>query len=1037
MLILLMLLIGHNGFEKSSLLNVYYTMSGKTIIRCAYPLRQSTAMKSVLLAFLLVFFVQSGLCANDVNEIIAVPKYSAKTSLQLNQEERQWLAAHKTIRVGYDGSLPPYSFINDQGKIDGIAVEIMAILSQRIGAEFVVYPDSNWNSLYRAAARRKVDVIAAMVSRPDRAKWFNFTKPYLTKSLVIVTRQDNTTINNRGDLNNKRIAVVKGYRYVEQISAEFPSATTVKTDSMLDSLKQVNQGNVDAAILFLGTANFLQAKHQLTQLKVASFFERNSADESIAVRKDWPKLAEILQKGLDSLTDEEVNKIFNKWVVQGGIAVANDAGATQAHPGKTVVSKPVANKQPVEIGQKPGVFSVPKTLPKPTPETLEIGKMVVVLLVVLTLFMLWFGLARKQKKQRVKVRNEMMVSARNLQSDQNEDMHLTIVPMLDEETPTGLAANNSTEPDVAAPITLDTQKLAQERLPEHFSSEQIQYQRDENGAFSLISPAITYVLGYSEAEFMSNYKHYLTDYPDNRKFDDFVETSIQGHPDQTCEIEIYDKGGDIHWLKVTGAAIYDGQGHCIGIQGSMHDITNEKLFGKLTANASVAESEAVIKTTLSHTFHERLLEAIQWADKGGTVFAVIFLSLERLRFLDGGLVSFPPEEVLKEASKRLGATLRDNDSIIELDADKFALVLPETDEQEANLIGEKIRKILQVPYLVGVQSIVLDTGMGFAVYPEHGREPEALIRKAQNTASVNPVELANVKKPALEDLSEDASLQLQQDLVYALDECKVALRSSSQNKANILNRHSQLAVHYQSRHNLSDYSIKGFEALVRWQHPELGMLLPRDFVDLVKDIGLLDVMTYWIIQQVSFQALAWEEKGIRPAVLSVNLGDLSIKQAVEVKKIAAIVNEVGAEPAWLMFSVHEKDFASNPKLVTKTVQQLVAAGFHVAIDKFSSEDLLPQIKALPVQVVEIDPTLIRYVPGGTGKAENITRYFDELHGTGKTVLAKEVESEKQLEFLKSYGCDIIQGHLLSRPLPANEAKELMANLPDFAWYLKQ
>jgi EAL domain-containing protein (putative c-di-GMP-specific phosphodiesterase class I) len=286
-------------------------------------------------------------------------------------------------------------------------------------------------------------------------------------------------------------------------------------------------------------------------------------------------------------------------------------------------------------------------------------------------------------------------------------------------------------------------------------------------------------------------------------------------------------------------------------------------------------------------------------------------------------------------------------------------------------------------------------------------------------------------------LSDDASLQLQQDLVYALDECKVALRSTSQNNINVLNRHSQFAVYYQSLHNLSDYSIKGFEALIRWKHPELGMLLPRDFVDLVKDIGLLDVMTYWIIQQVSFQALDWEKKGIRPGTLSVNLGDLTIKQAVEIKKIAAIVNESGAKPEWLMLSVPEHDLASNLDLVAKAIGQLVDEGFTVCIDNFSSETLLDSLKTLPAQLVEIDPSLIRYVPNKNEDAENITRCIAALHDMGKLILAKEIETERQLEFLKKCGCDLIQGHLLSRPMPAKEAKELMENLPDFAWYLKQ
>ena len=237
--------------------------------------------------------------------------------MELTADEKKWLAQHKNIRIAYDGSLTPYSFVNDQGKIDGIAVEIMGILSHRLGINFEVYPNYDWSSVYKAGAKRKVDMVATMVNRTDRAEWFSFTKPYLTKSLVIVTKKDNNSIANRNDLAGKKIAVVKGYQYGEQVAKEFPDAKRVKVETLLDSLKAVDQGQVDAAILFLGTANYLQSKKQLNNLRIAAFYERNSANESIAVRKDWPILVRILQKGLDSLTEEEVQTVFAKWVVAG------------------------------------------------------------------------------------------------------------------------------------------------------------------------------------------------------------------------------------------------------------------------------------------------------------------------------------------------------------------------------------------------------------------------------------------------------------------------------------------------------------------------------------------------------------------------------------------------------------------------------------------------------------------------------------------------------------------------------------------------
>jgi diguanylate cyclase (GGDEF)-like protein/PAS domain S-box-containing protein len=976
-----------------------------------------------LIAFLIVVFSQSAVLANDLKAVVPVQNQSVNSALQLTPEEQKWLEKHKTIRIAYDGSLPPYSFVNDAGKIDGIAVEIMAILSTRLGINFTIYPDSNWGRIYKAAAKRKVDMVATMVNRPDRAEWFSFTKPYLTKSLVIVTKQDSTVIAKRDDLNDKKVAVVKGYQYGEQITNEFATAKRVKVDTMLDSLKEVDKGRVDAAILFLGTANYLQAKYQLNNLKIAAFYDRNNANESIAIRKDWPVLVAILQKGLDSLTEQEVQKVFSKWVVGGGIPSDGDIKKPEATPIEPV-AKPLPTPAIVEVKQAPANFSIPKTKPKSSPAFLGDGEMIAILLGVLALFFLRLIFARKQKRRRRKVKNKTVTSAKNLGSTLDGTLPLTIEPP-DE---LGVEDNEGFKPET-------------QDLPEYAVNEYIYYQHDCDGRFSYVSPSVTSLLGYSEIDFMANYRSYLTDNPVNRRIDDYIETCVQGQPNEPYEIEVYDSEQDIHWLEVMDTPVYDGQGHCIGVDGVMHDITAQRLYEK-QAN-KLSDQEIPDKIDHPQTLQGQLKQAIQLANQSDTSFLLIYLSLDRLRFLDGNPVNQSEDEVLDEAIKRLHATLRDTDAVVQLSIEQFALILLETEAEAVGLIVEKIRKILQIPYISGVQSIVLDANMGVALYPINGNDPDELISIAQvlSHSGETPAAESKPSPSPIEGIlgeEEEDSLQLQQDLVIALDECKLSLRSSNLQNINALQRHSQFSVYYQSRHDLEDYSITGFEALIRWRHPELGLLLPRDFVDLVADIGLLDVMTYWIIQQVSFQAVAWEKKGIRPKLMAINLGDLVVKQAVEVSKIIAIINETGAKPEWLELSIPENEIAKNPDLVIPVIEQLVAAGLVVAIDDFGSDSaVLALIKTIPAQIIEIDPAFIRTLPNNEEDAEIVNFSIAMLHDLGKTVTAKEVETEQQLEFLKASGCDVIQGYLLSRPLPPKEAKALIESLPDFAWYLLQ
>jgi PAS domain S-box-containing protein len=1012
----------------SSFCACWFKIKAPFKLKHTYFLQSTVKTMTYFIVLLLAFFSETAICTDEFKETFPVQSHSAQNALQLTAEEQQWLSQHKNIRIAYDGSLPPYSFVNDQGKIDGIAVEIMSALSQRLGIAFTVYPDSNWSSLYRAGAKRNVDIIATMVNRIDREEWFRFSKPYLTKSLVIVTKQENTTINDRNDIADKTVAVVKGYQYSEQVGKEFPTANRFKADTMLASLKAVEAGQAEAAILFLGTANYLQSKYGLTHLKIAAFYDRNSANESIAVRKDWPVLVEVLQKGLDSLTEEEVQKIFAKWVVQAGAAAVPTPDETAEKIQEKLTKKVVEIEQQLpEFGKHKEDLETPFGL-------IEISKIMGIALGVLLFYLLWLSLVRKHKKRKLQTKNNAKTPVRKAPSNHNDAKILIIEPTFD--------IDGEVKPEIQDnPFNLNIEhlRLGHETQFEIPTEETISYQRDGEGHFSFVSSAITSILGYSETDFMENHRNYLTTNPVNRHLDTYIEACMQGQPNEPYEIEIFDSGQDVHWLEVMDSPVYDGQGHCIGIEGIMRDVTAQRLYDKLSVKSD-PESVEEESGSLTETLQDQLLRAIQAASVSHNPFVLIYLSLDRLRFLDGGVFGNVDYDVFNEAGKRLRATLRDTDSVVELDIDKYALILSETNDFAANLIIEKIKKILQVPYLIGVQSIVLDANIGSAVYPDHGDDPETLINKAKNFPSIDLVEPSSDKPmTTLDDsLLDEDNLQIQQDLVLALDECKVSLRASSSHNINVLHRHSQFSVHYQSRHSLDDFNIIGFEALIRWQHPELGLLLPKDFVALVKDIGLLDVMTYWIIQQVSFQAIAWEKRGIRPKLMAINLGDLTRKATIEVNKIISIVKEAGAQPEWLEFSIPESELANKQDLIVPIIEQLAEAGFTVAIDNFNADStVMEMLKTIPAQIIEMDPAFVRHLPGNKDYADDITNSIAVLHELKKIVVAKEVETEAQLEFVRTTGCDAIQGHLLSRPLPAKEAKALLNNLPDFAWYLQQ
>ncbi len=198
--------------------------------------------------------------------------------------------------------------------MEGLAVDFVRVLTERAGINIETFPNATWKELYVAAQNREVDAVATMVLRPEREQWFLFTKPYIFKSLVIMTRFDYSDILKREDLEGKTIALVKEYQYSKRIIHEFPSVTPYYTDTTLDALNAVSIGKADAAITHMGGGHYLQTKYLLTNLKFAAVYDREPSMESIAVRRDWPELVSILDKALNSLSEYEKLQLQKKWL---------------------------------------------------------------------------------------------------------------------------------------------------------------------------------------------------------------------------------------------------------------------------------------------------------------------------------------------------------------------------------------------------------------------------------------------------------------------------------------------------------------------------------------------------------------------------------------------------------------------------------------------------------------------------------------------------------------------------------------------------
>ena len=237
----------------------------------------------------------------------------AYSELILTDTEKKWLAEHKKITIAFDEDFAPYSFKDDKGRFNGIAVDYAQKISQQIGLKFDIFPNGMWKDLYEAAKLHEVDVIATLVPRPERDKWFRFTRPYLSLAQYVITLKDEKSIAQRADIENKTIALVKKYSTTKYILEEFHSVIPYYVNNVTEALAAVSSNKAEAAVAAMGIAQHIMAKNGLSNLKFAALYSQGISTQCFGIRKDWPELASILDKALASINEKERLNIFQSW----------------------------------------------------------------------------------------------------------------------------------------------------------------------------------------------------------------------------------------------------------------------------------------------------------------------------------------------------------------------------------------------------------------------------------------------------------------------------------------------------------------------------------------------------------------------------------------------------------------------------------------------------------------------------------------------------------------------------------------------------
>ncbi|AKJ28209.1 putative bifunctional diguanylate cyclase/phosphodiesterase [Caldimonas brevitalea] len=410
-----------------------------------------------------------------------------------------------------------------------------------------------------------------------------------------------------------------------------------------------------------------------------------------------------------------------------------------------------------------------------------------------------------------------------------------------------------------------------------------------------------------------------------------------------------------------------------------------------------------------HQFGERLGELLQLARAKAAQVAVMFLDLDRFKSVNDTLGHSAGDRMLQEVARRIKWCLRGTDLVARLGGDEFAVALPGASQEAVDAVARKVLKAFHRPFVVDGQELYSATSIGISFFPADGEDVDTLLKHADAA-----MYLAKEQgRGNHQFFRSDLGVQAQDRLDF-----ESRLRSAGER--------GELRLHYQGQFDLQTEAIVGFEALVRWEHPQLGLLGPDRFIPTAEETGSIVELGNWVLRTACRQWRAWVDAGHAPVQMAVNISVRQLRQPDFVDQVLRIVREAGMDPACLELELTETGLMTDADLSTGILERVKAQGMRVSIDDFGTGySSLAYLNRFSIDTLKIDRSFVREI----GSARDSTAIVQAISALGSamrlTVVAEGVETPAQAEFLRAQGCHVAQGYLYSRPLPPDAATQLL------------
>jgi diguanylate cyclase (GGDEF)-like protein/PAS domain S-box-containing protein len=463
-------------------------------------------------------------------------------------------------------------------------------------------------------------------------------------------------------------------------------------------------------------------------------------------------------------------------------------------------------------------------------------------------------------------------------------------------------------------------------------------------------------------------------------------------------------------IEDSAAPIHDRAGRVTGAVIVFHDVSAARAMSSQMTHS--AQHDPVTNLPNRLLLSDRITQAIALARRQNRPIAVIFLDLDHFKYINDSLGHAVGDKLLQSVSRRLLANVRGSDTVSRLGGDEFVILLSEIDcPEDATTSAKRILLSLNAPHsIAGEQDLQhIDGSIGISVYPEDGEDAEVLIKNADT---------------AMYHAKENGRNNFQ--FFKAEMNLRAVERQSLEGGLRRALGREEFLLHYQPKVNLETGEITGVEALIRWQQPDRGLVFPAQFVPIAEDCGLIIQIGRWVLREACTQARAWQNAGLPPLPIAVNVSAVEFRDKGFVEGVRTILLETGLEARYLEVEVTEGVLMEDAESTTSVLQELKTMGVHLAVDDFGTGySSLSYLRQFPIDVLKIDQSFIHQITSDPDDSSIVSAIIHMGKSLKHIVIAEGIETQEQRAYLQTQRCTEGQGYLFSRPLAAEQFAHLL------------